>query len=462
MRSRTAKGWAQLALHVGLLLVLLIGLQVISERRTRRFDLTPTQSFSLSDVTKQILGEVKAPLSVTVFHQRGKRALYRDLLERLQREQPKLTFELYDFDRYPDKARSLGVARAGRAALAYGEHHAVVDGYPEDVFAGGILRVVRGQRRQFGFVVGHGERAPSGSPEAYGRLSLALEAENYEARPVNLLSGPVPDDLALLLIAGPQRDFLPAEVEALATYLKRGHGVFLLLEPGPLPGLRFLLGTMGIRLGDDFVVEKERRIVGTDGLAAIIERFKPGNPITFPAGRPIEMGAVLPSARTIDVFGEREGVAADSIAITGDDAWVMADPDRARRGEEPSKAHDDRPGAASVMVMAEVGDGSGDGEGGTGQPGRVIAIGDVDFATDAYIDLLGNRDIALNSIAWLAGEETLAAQRPAQVAEVLRPLSPLVLTEPQARWILSATTIIQPGIVVVLGLVIVFLRRRNG
>ena len=460
MGTRTVKGWTQLAVQVVLLLVCLGGLQVLSERHSRRFDLTPMRSFSLSEVSIQVLSEVQEPLSITVFYQRGKRALYRDLLDRLQREQPKLTFEIYDLDRFPDKARALGITQAGRAALVYGAHHAVVDAYPEETLVGGMLRAMRGERRRLGFVNGHGERPPGGDASGYGRLALALDAENYELQPVNLLAGPVPDDIETLIVAGPRSDFLPPEIEQLAAYLQRGRGVFLLLEPGPLPGIAYLLATMGIRLGDDFVVEKQRRILGTDGLAAVVERFKPGNPITFPKGRPIQMGIVLPSARTVDVFSEMPGVAADRIAITGDSAWVMSDPERARRGEEPDPAHNDRPGAAAVMVMAEVGDGKGDDSNGT--HGRVVVIGDADFASDAYLDLLGNRDVALNAIAWLAGEAALSGQRPAHVPEIFRPLSPLVVTDQQARWILLASTVVQPGIVVLIGLVVVFLRRRNG
>ena len=79
--------------------------------------------------------------------------------------------------------------------------------------------------------------------------------------------------------------------------------------------------------------------------------------------------------------------------------------------------------------MAELG-GGGDGA----RRGRLVVVGDADFASDAYLDLLGNRDLALNAVAWLAGEEALGGRAAeADVPEIMRPLSPLVLTEPQAR-----------------------------
>jgi ABC-type uncharacterized transport system involved in gliding motility auxiliary subunit len=95
----------------------------------------------------------------------------------------------------------------------------------------------------------------------------------------------VPAGTELVVVAGPQYDFLPGEVERLAAYLRGGGAVLLLLEPGALPNLAELLSSMGIRITDDFLVDRERSVIGTDGLAAIVELFKRGNPISEPAAR---------------------------------------------------------------------------------------------------------------------------------------------------------------------------------
>jgi ABC-type uncharacterized transport system involved in gliding motility auxiliary subunit len=309
------------------------------------------------------------------------------------------------------------------------------------------------------FTNGHGERTPGGDQDSYGRLVSALEAENYAPAGQSLLDGPLPSDTDLLVVAGPRHDFLPGEVEEIAHYLAGGGGVLMLLEPAALPNLSRFLARLGIRLGDDLVVERERRILGTDGLAAVAELFKRGNPVSDSASKPIESGVVLPSARTVDVVGEVPGVDAESIARTAPTAWVMADPERARRGEEPSRAHDDTPGSASVVVMAEVGAG---GNGAGRARGRLLVVGDADFASDGYLDLLGNRDLALNAVAWAAGEEVLAGTRSTRVPEVIRPLSPLVLTARQARAIYAAAVVIEPAMVLLAGVTFVGLRRRRG
>jgi ABC-type uncharacterized transport system involved in gliding motility auxiliary subunit len=454
LRSRAARSWSQLALQVGLLLVGLGLLQVVAERTNTRLDLTPGRGLSLSSVTRKVLAEVTAPLKITVFFSRGTRAQYTDVLERFRAANPNVTAELYDLDRYPDRARTLGVTQYGRAAIEYGDRRGVVAASSEEQLAGGILRVLRGERRRVVFTAGHGERAPGGDQQSYSRLVNALEAENYAPEGVALLDDSLPANTALVVVAGPKRDFLTQELDKLAHHLRAGGGVLMLLDPERLPNVSTFLGSMGIRLGDDFIVDRERRVLGTDGLAAVVELFKRENPITEPTGHAIESGVVLPSARTVDAAGEVPGVVAESIAQTSPSAWVMADPDRARRGEEPSKAHADTEGPAPVVVMAEVGAGD--------TRGRLVVVGDADFASDAYLDLLGNRDLALNSVAWAAGEEALGGERAKQTPEIMRPLSPLVLTEDQARDIFLAGVMVEPGLVLLIGLVVVGLRRRRG
>jgi ABC-type uncharacterized transport system involved in gliding motility auxiliary subunit len=452
--GRAAQGWLRLALEVGLLLVGFGLLQVAAERANRRFDLTPTGALSLGAVTRKILAEVTAPLHVTVFYNRGTREQYADLLARFRAANRRIDFELFDLDRFPERARSLGVTQYGLAAIEYEGRRAVAPAAPEERLAGGILRALRGKRRALAFTTGHGERAPGGDDQGYGRLASALEAENYAPETRSLLDGPPPADTDLLVVAGPKHDFLPQEIDALSRYLSAGGGVLMLLDPGPLPNVSRFLAGLGIRLGDDFVVDHDRRVLGTDGLAAVVELFKRDNPVTDPPANPLDSGVILPSARTVDVGGEAPGVAAESIARTAPTAWAMSDPARARAGDDPSAAKHDVPGSLSVVVLAEVGAAE--------RPGRLVVVGDADFASDAYLDLLGNRDLALNAVAWTAGEETLTGNRNGPAPETIRPLSPLVLTERQARAIFLAGVVVEPGIVALLGLTVVGLRRRRG
>jgi len=453
--GRAARSWLQLVLQVCFVLAAAACLQVVADRTNRRLDLTATRNLTLSPVTRKVLGELDGPLAITIFYDRGARGRYAALVNRLAAVAPRISATLYDLDRYPERARALGVSEYGRAVVEYAGRRAVVPAFPEAQLVGGILKVVRGRARRLGWVTGHGEREPGGGGESYRRLVAALEAENYVIDPLSLESGEVPPGTDLVIVAGPRSD-LPADaVSRLVAYLRGGGAVLLLLDPGPLPNVSALLALHGIALGDDVVVDRERRIIATDGFAAVVELFKQGNPITGSAESPIDAGVVMPSARTVDVAGEPPGVRVESIARTAPTAWAMGDADRARRGEEPSRAADDRPGPLGVMAMLET---AGDG----GPGGRLVVVGDADFASDAYVDMLGNANLALNAVAWLAREDALAGVREIEAPEVQRPLSPLVLTERQSRDLLLATVVVQPLLVLALGMTVVGLRRWRG
>jgi hypothetical protein len=454
---RAARHWAELALHVSLLVTALVLFQVVAERTNRRLDLTPSRELSLAPITEQVLREVSGPLRVTVFHRRGSRQQFAPLLERLAAASEHLRYELVDLDRHPDRARALGVSQYGTAALEYDGRLTLAAALPEEHLVSGIVKVLRQRGRRILFVTGHGERAPGGDDEGYGRFAASLEREHGRVEPGTLLGGGIPDGVELMIVAGPRRDFLPVETERLGAYLRRGGAVLLLLEPGALPNLTAFLRRLGIRIADDFIVDHERSVVGTDGLAAIVELFKRGNPISEPGGTVMDTGVVLPSARSVDVIGAVPEVAAEAIARTGASAWTMRGTERARRGEAPSEEAQDRPGGAAVMVMAEVRRHPD-----AGRPGRLVVVGDADFASDAYLDLLGNRDLVLNAVAWLTEEPMLAGERPTRPNEVFRPLSPLVLSEDQAGALLLAVGVVEPGLVLLAGAVVVGIRRRRG
>ena len=457
MSARALRQWALLALHVAMLVTGMVLLQVVAERTNRRFDLTLGRDLSLSPATERVLQELTARLHVTVFHRRGSRGQYAPLLERMRVASPQVDYELIDLDRQPERARALGVSQYGAAAVEYEGRRAVVAAMPEEQLAGGILKVLRSHTRRVVFTSGHGERSPADDRDGYRRLATTIEHENGRAESASLVSGDVPDGTDLVIVAGPGHDLLPSEVARLASYLRGGGAVLLLLEPGPLPNVTAWLASLGIRIADDAIVDRERSVIGTDGLAAIVELFKQGNPISEPGGTVIGTGAVLPSARSVDVVGDVPGVTAEAIARTGPTAWAMAGVERARRGEAPTVDAHDVPGGAAVMVMAQVGP-----EGGGARRGRLVVVGDADFASDAYLDLLGNRDLAMNAVAWLTEEPAAAGSHVAPVGEVFRPLSPLVLTESQGRSLLIAVGVVEPGLVLLAGALVAGLRRRHG
>jgi ABC-type uncharacterized transport system involved in gliding motility auxiliary subunit len=88
--------------------------------------------------------------------------------------------------------------------------------------------------------------------------------------------------------------------------------------------------------------------------------------------------------------------------------------------------------------------------------GRVIVLGDSDFATNGIIDYLGNKDLLVNSINWLAKDESLLAAR-AQTKEAGK--QQFFVTEAEGAWSFWLATVLQPAAFFAAGF-LVWLRRR--
>jgi ABC-type uncharacterized transport system involved in gliding motility auxiliary subunit len=84
-------------------------------------------------------------------------------------------------------------------------------------------------------------------------------------------------------------------------------------------------------------------------------------------------------------------------------------------------------------------------------------MGDSDFITNQYLDVLGNRDLFLNTINWLAERADLLTIR-AKTEQT--GVSMLFLTEGENQLILWAAVIIEPALVVLAGIAVVLWRRR--
>jgi len=78
--------------------------------------------------------------------------------------------------------------------------------------------------------------------------------------------------------------------------------------------------------------------------------------------------------------------------------------------------------------------------------GRVVAIGDADFASNALLGFQGNRDLFLNAVAWLAEDADLISIRPREPDD-----QRMSLTQGQQQLTALLALLILPGLFVALG-----------
>jgi ABC-type uncharacterized transport system involved in gliding motility auxiliary subunit len=155
--GRNVKYGSVAATSVALVLAILIGVNWVSNRQNKRWDLTENAQFSLSDQTKQILAGLNQPLKIRVFYV-GSADQYRDRLENYTYQSRQVTVEYVDAQRNPVEARQLGITQA-TLIFEYGGRSERATAIDEQAITNALKRVVEGKAKKVYFVQGHGERA---------------------------------------------------------------------------------------------------------------------------------------------------------------------------------------------------------------------------------------------------------------------------------------------------------------
>ena len=406
--SPALRGWVQLALQVALVLVLFFVLELLATRHNQRYDLTPAKTFELSASARQVAAELDRPLRVTAFfNSQGadSRRDMKDLLEQFSVAAPNFTFRLLDLDRSPALAGKFGVSSYNTGVLEAGEDLIRLRAVDEAELTAALLSLSRSKPRTVCFVTGHAERSPGDTDEraGYSEMGKALSRERFGIDSLTTLSiEGVPAQCTVLVLAGPSKDLLPGEADALLRYLRGGGRVLLLVDPDAPPSVIAFLRGVGIEARPDLIVDEQNRFVGADSYMPQVLRFRAEtfhNSLTAPA--------VLSLARPVGPLDEKpQGVTVTSIAATSPDSWAMTGSATPPDGEARFRREVDQPGPLSVGAIATFAPDTPE-----APPGQLMVFGDSDFATNFYVDLLGNRDLILSAVAVLAEDQALVAVR---------------------------------------------------
>jgi ABC-type uncharacterized transport system involved in gliding motility auxiliary subunit len=417
-----------LAVQVATIAAILACVGVLAARHPWRVDLTPDRRFTLTAYTRSVLASLPFPIVATYFygaHDQVARREVEALLRLYADGSPRLTVRMRDLDRNPGEAHRLGATAYNVLVLEAGDRIARVDVQNEEFVTAALVRLGGSAPTIAYLVQGHGE-GDVDDPE--GRRGLAgmvraLEADGFTTRRLMGVAT-VPPDAQLVVVAGPTRDLHDQEIQALADYVARGGGLLVLADPPTPPSVGRLLAPFGLELGDDLVVDQPSRLLGADGLTARVAFL---NQSLVPGG--LEVGALLPLAQTVRLV-EHPGVTSDYLAVTGEAAWADVSRRALDGGTPVFRADADRAGPLPIAAFARAG----------AEGGRLVVVGDADFATNLHLDLLGNRDL-LGAVAQLASRGTASAERRPERPEETT-FSPLVLSARETRLLLVVAAIL--------------------
>lgn len=441
---------------------IIVFVEMISKSHSYRFDLTANKRHSLSPQSRRLMAELPREVKATAFYQETQagRDVAKDLLEQYAYYNRKFSYEFIDPDRNPGLAKRYGITSYGTIVLEGGDKEEKVLIADEENLTNALLKVIREGKKVVYFLEGHGEHSiPSTQKDGYAEAKRAIESQNYEIKALNLMTeGKLPDDVAILVVAGPRKDLLEPELAEVTRFLERGGKALFMLDPESPPTLAKYLADYGIQVVEGVVVDPVSRIFGGDYLMPVITTYE-----LHPITKNFELASFFPLARAIKTTEKMpEGVSAQILAKTGPNSWLKRDMEELqaelRTGGRPV-FHEgfDEKGPVAVAAVSTVTihrESAGKNE---PKNARIVVFGDSDFASNNYMNLSGNRDLFLNTISWLAEEENLIAIRPKESGQFFNPL-----TAKQERLLFWLSTIVLPAVVIGSGVATYIRRRQRG
>jgi ABC-type uncharacterized transport system involved in gliding motility auxiliary subunit len=288
---------------------------------------------------------------------------------------------------------------------------------------------------------GHGERRLDGNANYdLGGVGKHLRTNGFNSQQLNLaIEQDVPENASMLLIASPQTDLLPGEVDKLLNYIDRGGNLLWLVDQESLRGLLPLTEKLRLTLTPGVVVDPQA------------EQLKA--PITFALGaiygqhvitNNFDYITVFPFARQITI-NENEEWSGVSLVEAAPQGWVETGDLNAAVNFDQA---DDVAGPIGIAVALtrNIQD----------REQRIVVVGSGHFLANTYLGNGSNLDFGINLINWLTGDEELMVIQPRATLD-----SNLILSEFELILIAVGFLVLLPLLFLVSGAVIWWRRKRK-
>jgi len=254
----------------------------------------------------------------------------------------------------------------------------------------------------------------------------------------------------ILVIINPQHDLNETEMQRINTFIDGGGKILACFEPNfnqELANFRSLFKRFTVELGDNCIHEGDAGWYYQHQLNLVPDLIP--IPLLIQPLIDSNIRPVMPFARSVHVPQtlEIEGIAALPLLQSSHTSYAKTNQDEIGM----PKAPDDQQGPFTLAVAAYIDQGRGvDGN------AKLVLFGNSMFLTDAsLLNVPGNFSLVLNSISWLASREHAISILPKFIGSY-----PFYLPSDSALTELMVILFTLPVIVVVIGIVIYFRRKR--
>lgn len=417
----------------------------LGERHSVEFDWTANQRNSLTAESEELLRRIKGPVEIVAYA--SSNPMLRERIElligRYQRTKQDIELQFVNPDLSPEQARAEGVRFDGTLVIRYQGRREQLTLPGESELSNALARLARGGEEYTVFVTGHGERQHDGDANFdLATLGAELRNQGFRLQAMNLAASEIPGNTGLLVIASPQTEWLPVEIDRLRGYLEAGGNLVWLTDPDGVAKLPELQELLGLEVRPGVVVDPATQLFGVaDPTIALVTNYPMQGPLAdfrlltlFPraAGLAMREGSewnATPLLRTLAESWRETGTLAGTVSLDGDD--------------------EAGPITIGYALERQVG------EGDEARNQRVVVVGDGDFASNAFVANQGNLDLALNLFNWAGAQDAMLNIRIKEAPDVQLALSNL------AQVVIAAFFLLALPLMLLSGGVVVFLRRRR-
>lgn len=397
-----------------LLLLAIVGLiAALSLRYSYQADWTMSGRNTLSKGSQELLQQLEGPVTIISFVQEpGAKQQITKLIKRYQRYKPDLELEYINPETAPDKVRELGVSSETELVIKKADRQEKLQDLSEETLTNALSRVARSAEAAIVFLEGHGERSPHGRANFdLENFTQHLETKGFTIESLNLAAeSQIPDTTQVLVIASPQKDFLPGEVEQIRTYVQDGGHLLWLTEPGPLYGLETLAEELGIKNLPGTIVDPSAQLLLGRGSVtfALVPEYSGNHPIT----ERLTTMTLFPRATALEITADN-GWQQQPILSTLSRTWLETSPlekeiefDQGEDAVGPFTIGFALTRAPSSSTQEAANEGQEEAKGPTQ---RIAIIGDGDFLSNSHLGNGANLDLGLSLLNWLAHEDRFIA-----------------------------------------------------
>ncbi|MBI1353734.1 MAG: hypothetical protein GC160_05255 [Acidobacteria bacterium] len=479
MQSRQVREGSYSGAYIVVVLAILVAVNWLANQYNKTYDATEAKLYSLSDQTLKILNDLPSDATIYYFNRRMdferpdmNGVSPKASLTRYDNASSKVEVDYVDPDANPERAELMNVRTYGTVLVEVAGRREEAKSPNEEDVTNALIKLLKGEEKTACILNGHGEAAPSDT-EALG-FSVAREAiqeANYKVQDVSLLENPqIPPACSLVIIAGPSTPLLEPEIGIVRDYVNGGGRLLLMIDHAKSPELATLAAEWGAQVNDDLVLDTTGigRLFGGGPVVPLAMDYE-SHPITQPfisGGRPTP--TLFPLTRSVNAAEPAPaGWDVQELLKTSPNSLATKDYDREEIVPDPAK---DTEGpinlaVAAVHEVAAPAPAEPPAEGDDAKPAdseqkakdleaRVVVTGTSRFARNSAIGSVGNRDLFMNMVNWLASDEDLISIRPKDPAS-----TPMEMTESQMRWMFLGLVLGLPLVIVIAGVRTWWLRR---